>query len=333
VPPTPEAAALSAALAALPLVVDTVEARVGPVAVPAYPDGARPSGEVRLAGGGAEGRGEHVAWTLADQRRFRDALPALVPRSRTRLGEWAAEVARRTAEPYARAALEAAAIDLALRQQGTSLPTLAGLAPRPLRYVVSFDRRTDPLPEAQRIVAAAPGVGLKIDVDPTWDDGTYAALAALDAVAVLDWKGTGTVADHVRAHRALPAALLEDPAPGPWPPEVAARVSLDAALGRAADVAALPHRPAAVNVKPARMGGVLEALAAIAACAAADIPVYVGGMFEVGVGRAQLQTLAALFAPEMPNDVAPIGVGTTSPTWPRRLLLPATGVGFPTTVV
>ena len=88
-----------------------------------------------------------------------------------------------------------------------------------------------------------------------------------------------------------------------------------------------------MNVKPARMGGVLEALAAIAACAAAGIPSYLGGMFEVGVGRAQLQTLAALFAPEMPNDVAPIGVGGTPPTWPPRLVLPATGVGFPTAVV
>jgi L-alanine-DL-glutamate epimerase-like enolase superfamily enzyme len=332
VPPTPDAAALAAALAALPVTVDTVRATAGPVAVPAYPGGARPSGEVRLGGGGATGRGEHVAWTDADQTRFCETVPALVPRGRFRLGDLAAEIARRTAQPYVRAALEAAAIDLALRQRATSLPALAGIEPRPLRYVVSFDGRPDPLPTARRLLAAAPGTALKIDVDPAWSDEVLTALAALDTVAILDWKGGGTVADHARVHRVLPTALLEDPGPGPWPPAVAARVSVDAAVSCAADVAALPFRPAAVNVKPARMGGVLEALGAIATCTAAGIAVYLGGMFEVGVGRAQVQTLAALFAPDAPNDVAPIGIGAAPPAWPPRLVVPP-GVGFPAALV
>ena len=331
-PPTPDAAALAAALAALPVTVDTVRATAGPVAVPAYPGGARPSGEVRLGGGGATGRGEHVAWTDADQARFSETVAALVPPGRRRLGEFAAEIARRTAEPYVRAALEAAAIDLALRQRATTLAALAGIEPRPVHYVVSFDGRPDPLAAARRILAAAPGATLKIDVDPAWSDEVFAALATLDAVAILDWKGGGTVADHVRAHHALPAALLEDPRAGVWPPTVAARVSVDAAVSCAADVAALPFRPAAVNVKPARMGGVLEALGAIAACAAAGIAVYLGGMFEVGVGRAQVQTLAALFAPDAPNDVAPIGIGDAPPARPPRLVIPA-GVGFPPDLV
>jgi L-alanine-DL-glutamate epimerase-like enolase superfamily enzyme len=86
--------------------------------------------------------------------------------------------------------------------------------------------------------------------------------------------------------------------------------------------------PAAVNVKPARIGGVLEALDVVAACAARGIAVYFGGMFEVGVGRAQLQALAALLCPDAPNDVAPIAVGETPAPRPPRLVVPDDGIGF-----
>src|SRR6266480_5143996 len=102
VPPTPEAA-----LAALPVVVDDVECRVGAVRVPSYPGGVRPTSEVRLG----DGRGECVAWTAEAHEAFR-ARMAGVPRGRwARLGDWAAAMRERFTDPYERAALEAAAID------------------------------------------------------------------------------------------------------------------------------------------------------------------------------------------------------------------------------
>jgi L-alanine-DL-glutamate epimerase-like enolase superfamily enzyme len=85
---------------------------------------------------------------------------------------------------YERAALEAAGIDLALRQTGTNLFQLAGTAPRPVRYVVSFDIRADPAAEARRVLAEAPAIELKIDADPAWDDEVYRRLAAVARVAV-----------------------------------------------------------------------------------------------------------------------------------------------------
>ena len=94
-------------------------------------------------------------------------------------------------------------------------------------------------------------------------------------------------------------------------------------------LAATDHdRPAAVNVKPARMGGVLEALACVARCDAAGISVYFGGMFEVGPGRRQLWDLAALLAPDGPNDVAPIAVGEAPAPRPARLVVDAARPGF-----
>ena len=306
-PPTPEAA-----LAALPVVVDQVECRVGAVRVPSYPGGVRPTSEVRLG----EGRGECVAWTAEAHAALRGRIADL-PRGRwAHLGDWAAAMRERFADPYERAALEAAAIDLALRQAGTNLFALAGIAPRAVRYVVSYGRLRDPMADAE------PGVELKLDVDPAWDEAVYAALRR--RVAVLDFKGTGSAADHERAHRAVPEALVEDALAGPWSASLAARLGLDAPITSARALDTLPVRPAAVNLKPARMGGVLEALSCAERCAREGIQLYVGGMFEVGVGRRQLRTLAALLCPDAPNDVAPL----VPPERPPRLSPDSSGPGF-----
>jgi hypothetical protein len=40
-------------------------------------------------------------------------------------------------------------------------------------------------------------------------------------------------------------------------------------------------------------------------CVRGDVAMYGGGQFELGIGRIQIQELASLFHPEMPNDVAP----------------------------
>ena len=305
-PPTPEAA-----LAALPVGVDDVECRVGGVRVPSYPGGVRPTSEVRLG----DGRGECVAWTAEAHEAFRARL-AGVPRGPwARLGEWAEAMRARFTDPYERAALEAAAIDLALRQAGTNLFELAGGAPRPVRYVVSYGRLRDPMADAE------PGVELKLDVDPSWNDATYVALRR---VAVLDFKGTGSPADHERAHRAVPEALIEDALAGPWSASLSTRLSFDAPVTSARALDALPVRPAAVNLKPARMGGVLEALACAERCTRKGIAVYIGGMFEVGAGRRQLRALAALLCPDAPNDVAPL----VTPERPPRLAVDVSAPGF-----
>jgi hypothetical protein len=325
VPRTPDAGAVAATLAALPLVVDDVRCALAPVAVASYPGGVRPSSLVTLHGRSARGHGEHVGWTEAEHAAFRDAVGS-VPRGRTRLDAWATAMRERVGAPYARAALEAAAIDLALRQADTNLFRLAGVPARAVRYVVSFAAVDDALAEA----AHHPAIELKVDVDGACDDAHYAGLATLGRVAVLDFKLTGDAADHARAHRAVPTALLEDPrlAAGPWPAPVAARISFDAPVGSAEALAGLPVPPAAVNVKPARMGGVFEAFACIARCTAAGIAVYLGGMFETGVGRTQLRTLAALFAPDGPNDIAPLALGAATPSRPRRLAVDGRSPGF-----
>ena len=306
------AARLLAELGRLPIVVDGARCETSHVAIAAYDGGRRPTSTVTVHGAGHAGRGEHVGWTAEAHERFA-ARVAGVPCGRLPLGRWVGALHAACEEPYDRAALEAAAIDLALRQVETTVFGLTAVAPAPVRYVVSCGRLRDPAAEAERAVE------LKLDVDPEWSDAVWASLAASRRVAVLNFKGAPGVE---RAHRALPDVLLEDPAPSaePWPTSLRRRLSADAPLRSARDLARLTPTPAAVNLKPARMGGVLEALACAAACAEVGIPVYLGGMFEVGVGRAQLWALAALLAPDGPNDVAPLAVPTHRP--PRIVVDP-----------
>jgi L-alanine-DL-glutamate epimerase-like enolase superfamily enzyme len=334
VSPAAGAARLGRALADLALEIEAVTARVAEVDLPSYPDGPRPTSTVALLGRGHEGRGENVGWTDGAHATFVASLEAAVPRGRLTLGTLSTALRSSLPEPYDRAAVEAAAIDLALLQSETTLAELAGATPEPVRYVVSLGRSVDPLPELLHERRVRADTELKLDVDPGWSDATIEALGRQGGIAVLDWKGSGETADHERLHRALPGALHEDPAcdagpgGGAWSASLRRRLSFDQRLTSVASLDLLPSLPAAVNVKPARMGGVLEAVATIARASERGIGVYLGGMFEVGIGRTQLLALAALLCPEGPNDIAPIPHTGARPLRPARLVLEPPRPGF-----
>jgi hypothetical protein len=322
VPPRPEARAeaLRAALAALPVRVDAVRVTHARVAVAGYPDTTRPSSVVELAGDGHAGTGEHVGWTDDAHAAFA-ARAAALPPGRTTIDAFVARLA--PLPPHDRAALEAAAIDLALRQAGTDAATLIGVQAAPVRYVVSAAPGPDP---AATLGAGPAHVEWKLDVHAAWRDDAWAALAEHGRIAVLDWKGGGDAGAHARAGRALPAALHEDPAVPAAVPR--ARLAADAPLTSAAALGALTVPPAAVNAKPARLGGVLEALALVAAAAARGLVVYMGGMWEVACGRRQLLALAAIVCPEGPNDIAPLALAGGAAARPPRLAPPRDAPGL-----
>ena len=60
-------------------------------------------------------------------------------------------------------------------------------------------------------------------------------------------------------------------------------------------------------LKPARLGGVRATRAAHAACAAAGVPVFVGGFFEAGLGRASNLALAARLSQDATGLVSDLG--------------------------
>ncbi len=222
---------------------------------------------------------------------------------------------------------ESAALDLALRQAGTSLPALLGLMPRPVTYVNSLGLGDPPsFARVGRRLATYPGMCFKIDASFLWDRALIEQLAATGAVQTVDFKGQygmdmGTpeqmLAMYTTVIECFPGALLEDPHDIPEVIELLqphhARVSYDAPVTTVAALDETAIRCGAVNIKPSRIGGLEELFKVYARCRADDLPMYGGGMGELGVARGQIQLLASLFHPDTANDVAPSAFNLPEP--------------------
>ena len=59
-----------------------------------------------------------------------------------------------------------------------------------------------------------------------------------------------------------------------------------------------------LNLKPARVGGFSECLEIYRICVENDLPLWIGGMLETGVGRAANVAFAALPAVNLPSDIS-----------------------------
>jgi len=319
------------ALADLPLQIDAyaLEGRARTVS----PEFERLTTTVHLTGAGEEGLGEDVTYSPELQRAQQEAGPVLAL-----TGSWTLDSFSRRldgldlfggADPgmpafrhYRRWAFESAAADLALRQAGRSLADALGREPRPIAFVVSLRLGEPPSAEpVTRRLAHYPGLRFKLDSAPEWDDELLTTLAGTGAVASIDFKGAykGTPVDvptdsdlYRRCAEAFPDAWLEDPdLTVPAADEALRpyrdRITWDAPIHGVADIEALPFAPKTINVKPSRIGSWRELLRTYEWCAERGIVTYGGGQSELGVGRGQIQYLAALFHPDEPNDIAPSG--------------------------
>lgn len=284
-------------LAELPLRIE--DSSTERLARPSAAGGVRRTTLLRLRGDGREGQGEDVTFQTGDALATATGLAALygvrtlgeVWSRLDRLDLFARPPEHAVVRNYRRWTVEAAALDLALRQAGLSLGERLGSVPRPVRFVVS---------PARGQIRRLPGARLKLDA------GDVGAGLPVD---VVDFKGQGDARLVGRILDLYPEALLEDP-----PVAVAgARVSRDIGIHSFDDVLRLSERPAAVNVKPARLGGVAALLGLYEGCKREGIAVYGGGQHELGPGRPQIQILAALFHPDAPNDVAPSAYNDAEP--------------------
>ena len=169
---------------------------------------------------------------------------------------------------YRRWAFESAALDLALRQAGSTLGEVVGREPAPLRFVVSTRE------DVRDWLAVAPGLEFKVDPIPgEWDEAHMDALAATGRVRVCDLKALyhGTPVDtapdadfHVLIAERFPDAVLEDVS---LEPDVLARspvhldrISFDAPIHSLADVDALPMRDQAPQHQAVALRAALASL-------------------------------------------------------------------------
>ncbi len=292
---------------------------------------------IRICGGGEEGVGEDVTYDALDHIALQDAGALHDLTGPATLGElcelvegldlFPADPVRDVSRLYRTWAFESAALDLALRQAGTSLADHLGRDPRPVTFVVSL-RLGDPptMDPVRRRLESYPSLRFKLDPVSGWDDALIEELVATGAVDSVDFKGhyRGTVVDqppdpelYERVVRAFPDAWIEDPAltaeTDPILEPHRDRITWDAPIHSVADIDALPFAPRMVNIKPSRFGLLRELFAGYDYCDEHGIGAYGGGQFELGVGRGHIQYLASLFHPDTPNDVAPSGYNAPDP--------------------
>jgi L-alanine-DL-glutamate epimerase-like enolase superfamily enzyme len=305
---------------------------------------------IRLQGSGEDGLGEDVTYDAASQLTQQERGPVLPLAGDHTLESFSAllervDLAGRGFEiEHRRWGYESAALDLALRQAGTSLAAAVDREPRPVRYVVSkgLGDRPSAAP-LHRLLEHYPEARFKLDTARSWTDRLTDELAGLGRTDVVDFKGVfrgdfGEPPDaelYARVAEAFPDAWLEDPGLTPETDTALAgardRITWDAPIHSAADVEALPFAPRTLNVKPSRFGTTRALLDFYEHCEAHGIGLYGGGQWELGVGRGQIQVLAALFHPDAPNDVAPAAFNEPAPPpglEPSPLQPAAEPVGF-----
>jgi L-alanine-DL-glutamate epimerase-like enolase superfamily enzyme len=315
----------------------------------------RKSTVIRMAGVGHEGVGEDVTYDAVDHDILQAAGPKLPLQGSWTIGSFSQHVAeldlfpqepqREVSRRYRIWAYESAALDLALRQSGTTLHEALGRTPEPVRFVVSLRLGEPPsMDPLRRRLDAYPSLRFKLDPTSSWSEELIAELVASGAVESVDFKGyySGSIVDQApdpvlyrRVAEAFPDAWIEDPALTPETDAALAthreRFSWDAQVHSVADIEALPYSPRMVNIKPSRLGGLRNLLDAFDHCAERGIGNYGGGQFELGVGRGQIQYLASIFHADAPNDVAPTGYNLPEPPTglPQSPLAPApSALGF-----
>jgi len=297
---------------------------------------------ITLSGDGVAGRGEDVTYeaTEHDPERWERLERPTGSYTLDSFSEELDGTALFPTEPdreafhhYRRWGFESAALDLALRQTGASLGEQVGRTYDPVRFVVSTrlsDVEDEGLPTPDRVerwLEIDPGLGFKLDPGPGWDRPLVDALAATDAVEILDLKAhyEGTSVDnppdptlYELLVEAFHDAVIEDPGVTDETRPILAghedRISWDSPITGVGSIEDLPFEPQWLNIKPSRFGTVESLFETLEYCAERDVRLYGGGQFELDVGRTQIQTLASLFYPDGPNDVAPGGYNAPKPT-------------------
>lgn len=331
-------------VAELPLEIESYD--LEGLSYKAGPEFERLSTVIRINGPGGEGNltglGEDVTYEALDQIALQDAGPVHDFTGAKTVGEFCemagsldlfpAPAEREVSRNYRRWAFESAALDLALKQADTDLAAFLDRELKPLNFVASMGLTGGPggtESDVGRLKAKLdryPDLEFKLDPSLDWGPALIAELADTGAVNTLDLKGQykGTPVDietdpdlYLRLVEAFPEAWLEDPDLTPETRRILedhwARVTWDAPIHSVADIEALEHKPEVINIKPSRMGGVKSTFDAYDWCDANGVGAYGGGQWELGIGRKQIQYLAALFHPETPNDTAPTGYNADLP--------------------
>jgi o-succinylbenzoate synthase len=255
------------------------------------------------------------AWDVS----LRHMIPALLERA-TLAPEHVAEVlAPVVGHRMAKAGLELAVLDAALRAQGRSLGEYLGAVRDRVPSGVSVGIQRDPaalvevvggyldegyvrikikikpgrdLAETAAVREAFGPIPLQVDANSAYtlaDIDTLAELDRFELLLIEQPLQEDDIVDHATLARQLRTPICLDES-------ITSRKA-------AADALAL-GATSVINIKAGRVDGYLEAVRIHDLCRDAGIPVWCGGMLETGIGRAANAALAALPGFTLPGDVS-----------------------------
>jgi o-succinylbenzoate synthase len=145
----------------------------------------------------------------------------------------------------------------------------------------------------EAVRAVHPDIALSVDANAAY------SLADLDIMRALEDSKLLMIEQPLHYEDLLDHAKLQR--------ELVTDLCLDESIRSPADARAAIELQACriVNIKPGRVGGVLEGRGVHDVCRAAGVPVWCGGMLETGIGRALNVALAALPGFTLPGDTSP----------------------------
>ena len=232
--------------------------------------------------------------------------------------------------PLARHGIEAAVWDAFAKHNGlsiaelfaASLPAINGELHQPRGYApvgVSIGIQ-DSVAATLKIIEHRMGEGynrIKLKIKPQWDVELAAGVRAVypDISMMLDANSAYTLADteHLKQLDAYNLLMLEQPLPyndiyyhSKLQPHLTSPLCLDESILTLGD-AELGYEIGAykiLNLKPARVGGYTESLLIYRFCAENNIPLWIGGLLETGIGRGTNLAFASLPAVTLPCDIS-----------------------------
>ncbi len=254
-------------------------------------------------------------WLILDEF----IIPAILGKDVADIEAYRAATEPISGHPMAKAGMELALWDLLAQRAGVSLQTLLGGRGDRVRVGVSvgIQSTTDKLLEVVDKYLADGYQRVKLKIKPGRDIGDTAAVRQAHPDLLLQVDGNSVYrlpdTDHLKGLDDFGLLLIEQPFAdndildhAKLQPQLKTPVCLDESI-TSVDHArwALEAKACRViNIKPGRVSGLHEAKKIHDYCHARDIPVWMGGMLETGIGRAANVAVASLPGFKLPGDIS-----------------------------
>ena len=245
--------------------------------------------------------------------------PAILGRGEIRAEEVSGLLEGFLGHQMAKATIETALLDAQLKENGQSFGSYFGATRSEVDCGVSVGIASsiDRLLEEVSLYVAEGYRRIKLKIEPGWDVDPVAAVRSAWPMIPLQVDANQAYAlsdtEHLVRLDRFDLLLIEQPLNEHdllGHAELAKRmqtpVCLDETITSLADARQAVALGAAeiINIKPGRVGGYLESVRIHDFCKESGIPVWCGGMFETGIGRAANVALAALPGFILPGDTS-----------------------------